>query len=273
MTAICDSRRVLRQLGKASQVAASVLSHGVVDLFRNPKAAAGYWRRIAGAALCPAEGKTTSMRDDSAEPLNLPRCKIDQIIPDPESIPVTLVEYQYAYGDMPVHELIALCKIVRYRQPKVIFEIGTYLGGTTLQLAANSRAEVYTLDLPPPGHKDYVPPHIWDPESDVYPDQPGIRFQGSQYESRIHQLFGDSQTYDFTPYYGSVDFVFVDGGHHYEFVLRDSQNALNMISPDGVVIWHDYASYAPGVVQALNELAKVVQLVRIAGTSLVIHHR
>jgi len=64
-----------------------------------------------------------------------------------------------------------------------------------------------------------------------------------------------------------------DGCHHDEFVLRDSQNALKMISPDGVVIWHDYASYAPGVVQALNELAKTVPLVHIDGTSLVIHHR
>ncbi len=70
-----------------------------------------------------------------------------------------------------------------------------------------------------------------------------------------------------------MDLVFVDGCHHYEFVLCDSQNALNMISPDGVVIWHDYASYEPGVVRALNELAKVVPLVHIAGTSLVIHQR
>ena len=265
MTAIRDSRRI-RQLGKASQVAACIFSRGFVDLFRNPKAATRYWRRIAGAALYPAEGKAEQL-------LGLPRRNIDQIIPDAESIPVTLIEYQYAYGDMPVHELMTLCKIVRYRQPKVIFEIGTYLGGTTLQLAANSQAEVYTLDLPPPGHKDYVPPQIRDPEADVYTDQPGVRVQGTSFADRIHQLFGDSQTYNFMPYYGSVDLVFVDGCHHYEFALRDSQNALKMMSPDGVVIWHDYASYEPGVVQALNELAKVAPLVHIAGTSLVIHHR
>ena len=79
------------------------------------------------------------------------------------------------------------------------------------------------------------------------------------YANRIHQLFGDSQTYDFTPYYGSVDLVFVDGCHHYEFVLRDSQNALKMMSPDGVVIWHDYASYAPGVVQALDGTRELIE--------------
>ena len=65
----------------------------------------------------------------------------------------------------------------------------------------------------------------------------------------------------------------MDGCHHYEFVLADSQNALKMMSPEGVVIWHDYASFAPGVVQVLNELSKVVPLVHIAGTSLVIYQR
>ena len=87
---------------------------------------------------------------------------------------------------MPLHELIAMWKIVRHRQPEVIFEIGTHLGGSTLQLAATSKAEVDTMDLLLTGHKDYVQPQIWNPESDVHPDQPGIRFLGSQYESRIH---------------------------------------------------------------------------------------
>ena len=257
----------------ASRIAASLFSRRVIGLFRNPKAA-GLWRRIASAALYSTEGKSVRSRNDSAELLCLPQCEIEKVMPGAKSMQVALVEYQYTYGDiMPAQELSVLCKVVRYRQPKVIFEIGTYLGGTTLQLAANSQAEIYTLDLPPPGHKGYVLPTIWNPELDVYPDQPGVRFQGSRYASRIHQLFGDSQTYDFTPYYGRVDFVFVDGCHHYEFVLCDSQNALKMISPDGAVVWHDYASYAPGVVQALNELNKELPLIHIAGTSLAIYHR
>lgn len=265
-TTIRDARHFFLQLARAGHLAASIFSQGFIDLFRDPGAAGEYWQRIASAALYPTES-------DGKKLLRLPRRKIDQIIPYAESIPVTLIDYQYAYGDMPIHELMVLCKIVRNRQPKVIFEIGTYLGGTTLQLAANSQAEVYTLDLPPPGHKDYVQPKIWDPESDVYPDQPGVRFQGTSYADRIYQLFGDCQAFDFTPYYGKVDLVFVDGCHHYEYVLRDSLNAFKMISPDGVVVWHDYAPYAPGVVQVLNELAGTIPLKQLAGTSLVIHQQ
>lgn len=266
MTVTSEPSPIGRQLRKANHLAACLFYRGIVDLFHNPRAAGHYWRSIAGAALQPAESASVKF-------LGLPRRNINDIIPEVESIPVTLIEYQYAYGDMPVHELMMLCRIVRYRQPNVVFEIGTYLGGTTLQLAANSQAEIYTLDLPPRSHKDYVQPQIWDPDSDVYPDRPGVRFQDSPYKDRIVQLFGDSQTFDFSSYYGRVDFMFIDGCHHYDFVIRDSRNALKMISPDGIVIWHDYASYAPGVVKALNEFGKLVPLKHIAGTTLVMHQR
>jgi hypothetical protein len=136
-------------------------------------------------------------------------------------------------------------------------------------MAANTKAKIYTLDLPPRDHKDYTQPKVWDPESDVYPDQPGVRFHGTPYERRIIQLFGNSQTFDFTPYYGVVDFIFVDGCHHYDFVVSDSKNALKMMSSGGIVVWHDYAPYSAGVLQGLNELSREVPLAHIHGTSLV----
>jgi hypothetical protein len=237
----------------------------VIDLFRNPKAAANYWRGKLDRTK-PAESPTSGLPC-------LPVCEVDTILPETESIPVTLIDYRYTCGDMPADELMLLCRIVRYRKPSVIFEIGTYLGGTTLQLTANSQAQVYTLDLPPRDHPDYVKPEIRDPESDVYPDQPGIRFRQTSYKKRIHQLFGDSLSFDFRPYHGKVDLVFIDGSHHHEFVLSDSRNALKMVSPRGIVVWHDYASYAPGVVGVLDKLAKIIPLKQVAGTSLVVHQR
>ena len=248
----------------APRLCGLTVRHGFVDLFLDPARAGSFWRRVASAIDSFPRSRLK---------LEVPDVPLVTLFPDAETTPVTLVDYVDMPGIMPFHELLTLCQIVRLRQPKVIFEIGTFLGGTTLQLAANSHAEVYTLDLPPPRHEDYVKPPIWDPELDVYPDQPGVRFQGIANAGRISQLFGNSLTYDFTEYSGLVDLVFVDGCHHYEFVLRDSQNALKMMSPDGIVIWQDYSSYAPGVVQALNELSNVVSLVHIAKTSLVIHRR
>lgn len=264
MTAIRDPHKMGQRLATAARVAAGMLSRGVINLISDPNAARSYWRQIAIISLSPGG-------DDGGEPLALPRCDIDQILPVADSIPVTLIDYRHVYGDVPLQELITLCKLARYREPRVVFEIGTYLGGTTVQIAANCHAKVYTLDLPPPGHKHYVEPRRRNPELDVFPEQLGVRIQDSAYSSRIQQLVGDSQTFDFTPYYDGMDFVFVDGSHHHDCVLRDSQNALKMMSRRGIVIWHDYASYAPGVVKALNDLGKVVPLVHIAGTSLVLH--
>jgi len=248
----------------AARTAACIVTRGVWDLISDPHAAMSYWRQIAAISLSPRG-------DDGGESLVLPMSHIDRIIPVAESIPVTLIDYRHVYGDVPLQELMTLCRIARYRQPRVVFEIGTYLGGTTVQIAANSDAKVYTLDLPPPGHKDYVEPHMRNPDLDVFPERPGVRFHGSPDASRIHQLVGDSLTFDFTPYHNSVDFVFVDGSHHYDCVVLDSQNALKMMSPGGVVIWHDYASYAPGVVKALNDLGTTIPLVHVADTSLVLH--
>ena len=204
--------------------------------------------------------------------LVIQKCNLNQLIPDHHSLPVFLFDNQYDYGQMPPTELMAICKIVKKKQPKIIFEIGTYRGGTTLRLAANSEAEVYTLDLPPKKHKDYVVPQILDPELDVYPDEPGIIFQNTSYEKRIHQLYGNTLNYDYSPFFEKVDLVFVDASHHYNYVLNDSLNAFKILKYDGVIIWHDYASYAPEVMKALDEIAKTFPLFHINGTSLVVFY-
>ena len=85
MNAICDSRGILRRLGKACQVAGCVFFRGFVDLFHNPKTATGYYRRIVGAALYSTEGKVE-------QSLGLLRCNINQAIFETESLPVTLIE-------------------------------------------------------------------------------------------------------------------------------------------------------------------------------------
>jgi len=246
------------------ELAFSIFSEGIISFFRNRNESISYWRNIARAAVQPPETKMGKY-------LGLPQSSLNDIVPDIDSIPVSLIDYRYDYGNMPIHELMILCKIVRNRRPSLIFEIGTFMGNTTLQIAANSQAYIYTLDLPPLGHNDHNKPQILDPMSDVYPNIPGIRFHGTSYADRIHQLFGDSQTFDFAPYYGRIDFILIDAFHHYEFVLRDSLNAIRMISPNGVIVWHDYASYAPGVVRALNELNNKFPLRHIIGTSFAIY--
>jgi len=183
-------------------------------------------------------------------------------------------------GNVTALELEILCKLVKGTNPTRLFEIGTFDGRTTVNLAAQSRAEarVYTLDLPRTGlDAAGLPLAVHDRK---YVDKPlsGTRFHGSDLEHKIVQLYGDSATFDFGPYVGKVDFVFVDGSHAYHYVLNDSWAALRMLGRRGLIVWHDYVPTGhqcwPGLVRALEELHAHAPAFRglkhIAGTALAV---
>lgn len=190
--------------------------------------------------------------------------------PEAAAMPVSLAGYRFEDCRMHPAELRALCALVRWRNPRIVFEIGTYRGGTTLMLAANSTATIYTLDLPPEGHVDYVAPQVNDPTLDVFPETPGACFRNTVYEDRIRQLYGNSRSFDFSPYHGKTDLVFVDGAHDYETVLNDSMHAFNLLVAGGTIVWHDYSDYAPGVIRALSTVANRFRLIHLEGTSLAV---
>jgi len=54
--------------------------------------------------------------------------------------------------------------------------------------------------------------------------------------------------------------IYIDAGHAYEEVKRDTEVAVTRIRPDGVLIFNDYIMTDPihdtpyGIVQAVNEL-------------------
>jgi hypothetical protein len=244
-----------------------LLVHGVVDCIRAPQRAKEYWHQIASAAIRVPIGN-----DIKRELRKLPLANPEEVFPKLNEEPVSLIDYRYDYGDMPLTELMLVCRIARRLKPRLVFEIGTFLGGTTLQLAVNSSATVYTLDLPPAAVGDGSR-RVWDAELDVYPDIPGRRFHDTPWFGKIKQVFGNSREFDFEPFRGQIDMVLVDGCHQYDFVLSDSVNALKLLSSKGIILWHDYAEYAPGVVQALEELGRMIALRRIEGTSLVVYFK
>ncbi len=156
-----------------------------------------------------------------------------------------------------------------------LFEIGTFDGRTSLNLAFSSpsNCSIYTLDLAPemdtrfslaPGER-----HM------VEKEKSGVRIEkhrrlNSSIITKIIQLFGDSATFDFSPYCKSCSLVFVDGSHAYDYVLSDTYAAMKMVKKGGVIIWHDYGIW-DGVTRALEEIEDKEQmgLKNIGGTSLV----
>lgn len=167
------------------------------------------------------------------------------------------------------------------RRARLMFEIGTCTGKTTYLWARNSppNARVVTLTLAPSDVASYQRAAADDAravaEALKESTHTDFLYSRSQVEDKVEQLFGDSKTFDISPWKGRCDLVFVDGSHAYSYVVSDSEKALQLVAPGGLVLWHDYAGprHASGVYRALNELSRRIPLVRIEGTMLVAHRQ
>jgi hypothetical protein len=157
------------------------------------------------------------------------------------------------------------------------FEIGTSLGRTTWTVARhNPELQIHTLDVAPGEEPDQTAFALGaDDRTYFRPSHAcGEAFRDTPESARITQLWGDSATFDFAPYAGKMDFVYVDGAHTYEYVKSDTEHAMQMLSPEGTIAWDDYVT-SPGVYEYLLELAPALDrpLYHLIGTRLALLSR
>lgn len=191
-----------------------------------------------------------------------------------KDVPIMLLESFSKKGNVTLLELVVINILIRNHNPNLIFEIGTFDGRTTLNMAANSSAEskIYSLDLPKEQHDSAKLP--LSPSDSLYikKDISGARYLNIDKENKICQIYGDSAGFDFSPYFNKIDFVFVDGAHTYEYVLNDTKIALKLLRNNGIILWHDYG-VCDGVTKAMDELYSKNRDLRgvrhIKGTSLI----
>lgn len=163
------------------------------------------------------------------------------------------------------YELISLSAIVRHLQPKTIFEFGTFDGRTTLHLAANgpSDCRVITMDVAA-GAFDFG-----NDSKFCEPTSVGRWFRDHPLSTGIEMLTTDAGSFDFAPYQGEIDMIFIDADHTEHAVRRDSAAAFEMLRPGGVVVWHDYLMLE-GVTRALVRMATSIRVFHIEGTTMAI---
>lgn len=170
-------------------------------------------------------------------------------------------------------DIINLCLLCQILKPQVIFEIGTLRGYTALHFALNTspQARIYTLDLPPdkpvmPKLKTTV---VDDWHIQTHATNRKYLFDGTSVEYKITCLFGDSATFDYTPFEKQVDLFFIDGAHSYEYVRSDTLHALACCHAGSVIAWHDFGRLGVnGVSRWLVELARTHQIYAVPGGSL-----
>jgi len=125
---------------------------------------------------------------------------------------------------------------------KDVFEFGTFRGKMTHEISKYAN-KIVTLDIDcsyyqtEHGSSHYVLGEIY-----------------KKYKNdNITQLIGDSLKFDFTPYYGKFDLIFIDGNHDYKFVKNDFLNSVKLLKPDGGWIIMDDPGW-DGVSKATQEL-------------------
>jgi len=74
---------------------------------------------------------------------------------------------------------------------------------------------------------------------DINQKQDKTEIETSQYFSKIQFIESDSKMLDFKTLGGPFDVIFIDGDHSIEGVVSDTEKALDVLSPGGLIIWHD----------------------------------
>lgn len=180
-------------------------------------------------------------------------------------------------GYIDDHQRAIVAALVEGLGARTFFEIGTSLGRTAWTVAHhNPNVQIWTLDVPPTEGADQTALELGADDRTYFRpvDRCGEAFHGTGEAERITQLWGDSATFDYSPYAGKMDFVYVDGAHSYEYVRSDSQRALEMLSPWGAIAWDDYVT-GPGVYEYLGELAPSLDwpIYHLFGTRMAIYSR
>lgn len=207
-------------------------------------------------------------------PRKIPFASVDaeQLFPGLYSQNISLGKLERKWGDLTLERtLIFLCSLAKNNYSPIV-EFGTFRGRTTFNLALNSSGEITTVDI---GHElgKAIDVGVNIEKQEYATHTTGELFLSAPPEIRdkIKQMRGDSTKLDYSHLYGKVGMVIVDGGHSYEVCKSDSEQALRMVKPGGIIIWDDYGSFWPGVVQALDELSKRITLYNLPHENLVVY--
>jgi predicted O-methyltransferase YrrM len=202
----------------------------------------------------------------------LQRRPLAELFPGIEKASYTVVNGFTRTDNMSVtlFELNALLAMARHIDARRVMEIGTFDGGTAVNLAANlpDGGVVVTADLPPSFKRfELAASSFHDNQSDHA--LVGRQFRGTSHEAKITQLLEDSAKIDYAKLGGPFDLFFIDGCHDYLYVKHDTEQALRHVRPKGLVVWHDYGMIED-VSRYVDEVARDREVNVIRGTRLAV---
>lgn len=183
----------------------------------------------------------------------LPECDAAQVIPRFTETEVRIRQCPMGAWSTPLIYVYVLLKAALGFQSRNILELGRYRGDTARLLAENTGEEVKICAV------------------DIN-EQHGSSYRGLDIARKITRKTGSilPELFDASE---KFDLIFVDADHDFKSVMNDTTVAFKLLSPQGVILWHDYVHQQyfhgmGGVPEALNEFQKTKSIYVIRGTSL-----
>ena len=182
----------------------------------------------------------------------------DALIPRFAETTVVIRDIPRGLWASPLVDTVVVAKAAQGFQSKRVLELGSYRGVTARLIAESTEesTEIWTVD--------HEPTH-------------GEAYRGTPLEARIHRVVGKT-TFELLEPYGKFDLIFVDAEHDYKSAYHDTICALKLLSPGGVILWHDYQNKTylhgfEGVSEALAVIKKSIDLpiVSVEGTMIAIY--
>jgi len=153
--------------------------------------------------------------------------KIEKIVEDQQAL---REEADYNTGSLPAEDAFELYKVVKFFQPKVIAEVGTFIGVSTLvmDLATETTAQIRTCDV-----SNGI-------ELLLYPDQ--IKLIEQYLHTPSHEMFADMAKEEL-----KADLVYLDG----RLTQQDVEPLNKIIHDKTVFVMDDFEGTEKGVANAM----------------------
>ncbi len=158
--------------------------------------------------------------------LNLPTLPPERVVSIFEDISIPMASPLSADLDAPSADFFFLLSLARTTKPRRILEVGTFRARTTCALKLNCPdATVVSYDIA----------EIASPYRTRLLQQPDVDLRLGSFADAGPVLFAEEK----------YDLIFVDGSHTFDDALADSRIALQIVSPAGFIVWHDYRRNIP----------------------------
>ena len=177
----------------------------------------------------------------------------ETLCPPTDSILFPVQYPLHAGEDAPLADMLFLLNLAKGRKARRILEVGTYRARTTYALYLNCpEAEITSYDIQ----------NLNSEYRDRLMREPRVSLRLESFQEAEEKLKSEKQ----------YDFIFIDGSHKVEDVVRDSLLAFKIVADGGVIIWHDYRTngyFTPllRVPEGLKRLPAKYKIYGVQGTT------